>query len=80
MGRATGTLRTYIATYFVAVLVGLVVTPLVNGSLEASGRTAAHLGRLMEEHGIATLSAPTGQHKPIAGASYPVRHQPAVEG
>ncbi len=27
----------------------------IHGSLEAAGRTAGHLGRLMEEHGVATL-------------------------
>ncbi|KKN29981.1 hypothetical protein LCGC14_0838700, partial [marine sediment metagenome] len=29
----------------------------VNGSLESAGHTAAHLGRLMEEHSVAALSA-----------------------
>jgi len=31
----------------------------IRGSIEAAGQTAAHIGRLIEEYGIATLSKPT---------------------
>ena len=39
----------------------------IKGSIEAAGRTAAHIGRIVEQYGITTLPESIGPAEPAAG-------------